>query len=287
MAIPGMSSVPTRPRLRAGLAGVLSSAALLAALFGAAAGLLVDDPYIRGVGRQALAAGLLVAAVAVGVASRHEPSRRADETASAGGLRSLTLTLRLLSLAGGALVAVALMQHAQGVGLSDSMGMTEYIAAGAVGVLTGGTLLLSLGEPPAKPRAFVTHLIALVSLLAAAVLALLALLGYRNESSLSGLDDSQWAPATLLLASAVLGAFSMMASQGLPTLRDIFVKSEAEMLPGGRPRSLVLPVVIAFSLLVLSLLLFVLFGVGVVGVIGQVLRSPFVLLIFGLLALIV
>lgn len=278
--------VPSRRRWAGILSRVLAVVGLVTVVAGSGVALLkADDPDYLFRGQEGMAAGLALLVIASGLGLL-PITKRADRFATGSTLRSVSLFVQLLVILA---ITVVVLGALTRLGILSEH--TSLYAAGLpfavalLGATTASAHLMALGRSERPDRTTGQRILAPIGLVAAGVLVILGLLVAVGDPAITdGLGLVPTDAAMVFLAAAAVLAMAGQAAQALPSAMEIFVAAESASLPGGRARNVVLPVVIAFSLLVVSLLLFLLFGVSVAGVFSQVTQSPWLIVVFVFIA---
>ncbi|MHB8633056.1 MAG: type II secretion system F family protein [Thermoplasmatota archaeon] len=271
---------PVRRPIAATASRVTALLAFLCILGGASYSILFRDEPQHADGITILGVGLVLAAVSTVLGLGRTPPRD-DFLATTGPLKTTTLFLQLLATLSLVLVILAVAHHLGAIRTDASpiLGGEPFLVA----VLATAQLIahvIALGRPQRPLRPPGARVVGMVSALGAIVITIVGVMAARSDPTLLASHLGPPESLFILLTGVIFLALSAHAIHDLPTPAKILVAAEATALPGGRARGVVLPVVVSFSLLVLSLLLFVLFGVGVAGTLGQVARNPGLLAAF-------
>ncbi len=286
-------TAPTQPHPGLELATLICGALGTALSIVGAAGLTVPVggawPQVMGL---LLAAGLLL--VAVGSVLGHPVDRlrrygakdageRTRQLEVAQRLRISTLMLHVLLILSVVVLGFALPAR---YGVLHLPFAYEILGKGALAMLA---ILLGVGgyahwttlQGPPRPGSEARTLLTFLGLSLVAVLALLV-----GWLSLRG--GAQDADVPLLaLGAGAAASFALIRSRSLPSIGAI-LGSDRGMAGGpaiNRNRAIFLPILAAFALLMLVFLLFILLGLGVVGVFADVAKDPVILGVFGFLLL--
>jgi archaeal flagellar protein FlaJ len=255
-------------------------------------------------GRTAEAVALLVAVSAIALSTRITTLRsmRADVTGGRSydalrgesGLRFASAFVQLVQIA--ALTAVVLR-------LADAVGLVELevrpaILANAVRALlatlalaVAAALSQSLRTATPRPRTPLGTVLAGLSL---GLAGLLGLLGVANALGRTAflqptVDLELTDTGIILLAGYVCLAFGLVRLRGLPTLTWLMYDQpdadRGRAAGAGRPSVILVPAILAFALLLVIFLLFLLFGLGVGDLILAVGQNPLLLGVLGFLVL--
>lgn len=291
--LPGTAHVRRFALDRTGMMMVLIVAGPVLAFAGAAGRIFVASGGFGLLSGILLALGLLLMTASVAAGHRIERLPRLaavqpDAPAHIAALRAMRLKTASLLLHLLALAAILLM----GFGLLFRMNVVDAPASGDIWrrgmlvVLAG----IALTQASAQWNAYATArsrpiedrrtVLVLLGLGIAMVLTLLAgflVLAGSGGNGLAGLDAGD-APG-IALAAATAAALALSHSRGLPTLASILAPEHTGDGTAlvSRNRAVFLPIFIAFGLLMVVFLLFILFGVGVVGLFGKVASDPIML----------
>ena len=257
-------------------------------------------------GRVAETVGLMTALGATAVSTRLTTLRRmrADRTGGRSydlmrgekGLRVAAMLLQLLEIFAAIVIAIRL---ADGAGLIE-LDLQPAVVDNAIRFLMAALALSctaalsqSLRTPAQKPIASpTTAVIAWIGFGVAGVLALLAALTALGQTGF--LDPwvklAPFDTGAIALAGYVALAFALVRLRSLPTLTWIMYEQRQSMertSPGSRASAVLIPAILAFALLLVVFLLFLLFGIGVSDLFANVASSPLLIgvLVFLLLAL--
>ncbi len=262
-------------------AGVLGAVALLlpaGAAWSSAMGLV-------------LAIGLILVAAASGLSSFLDRLHRYGAMATGDRTEELQLTQRLritsLMLQVLLILAVATLVFA----LPARYGLLHLPFAYAIlgrGAQVMVAVLLAVGAYAHWTALHTPRregpLSAILAWLGISIVAVLAL--FVAWLSLQGNPDSPDVPI-LALGAGAAATFALTRSRGLPGIAAILGTDRG--LQGGliinRNRAIFLPILAAFALLMMVFLLFILLGLGVVGVFADVARDPVIVGVFVFLAL--
>lgn len=197
----------------------------------------------------------------------------------AGRLRITALMLHILTITALVMLGFAFAARVGLIGTPTLVGILErgsLALVAVIAVVQAVATFTSLQSARREGQAAGGVLLTLAVTIAAALsLLAVALLG-RPEGA-SGLVAGDG--AFVLVGASVASARALVVARALPPLAVILGSDRG--LEGGqalnRNRSVVLPLVAAFALLMLVFLLFVLFGLGIVGTFTEVARDPILL----------
>jgi archaeal flagellar protein FlaJ len=276
------------------------ASAILAVLGALAVALLPSelDPY----GRVAEAVGLLVAISAAAASSRIATLRRMRAAYSGGltydllrgqrGLRLSAMALQLFELFAFIVVAIRL---GDAIGIVDLQfkpavvdNSVRFLMA-ALALACTAALLQSLRTPVQKLRTPQDVVLAWLGIGLAATLALGATVTALGQTQFldAWIVLQPYDTGTIALAGYVTLAFGLVRLRSLPTLTWILYEERQSMertSTAGRASAVLIPAILAFSLLLIVFLLFLLFGIGVNDLVANVTHSP---LLLGVLAFLV
>ncbi|HLF16599.1 MAG TPA: type II secretion system F family protein, partial [Candidatus Thermoplasmatota archaeon] len=302
-AVPHQPTAPSSPADRSAELSVilLLTSATLMTVGGAVLALAASGGPAE-VGLQTAMAGILLSGLAVVLGVRVPVLRTLMPPTSEGARYEATRKWNRLRFVGLFLYALAV---ACGVVLVFIFGVRGGVltAQASSSVLDRGALVLTaalsltqaaayaqtLVTPLERPRDSLRSLLALLALILQGLLVLLAFLVQAKEDALTGVGLGPDDAAALLLAAAIVASFSLSLFR-LPALATLLSleRGAGQVVPSSvRGRHLMTPILGAFALLLLVFLLFILFGVGALGLFKEVGRSPIVLgtLIFLVVAL--
>ena len=256
-------------------------------------------------GRVAECVGLMVAIAATAVSARVSTLRhmRADRTGGRSydrmrgepALRVSAMLLQLLEIFAAIVVAIRL---ADAAGLID-LELRPVVVDNAVRFLMAALALSctaalsqSLRTPSDRPPSPTNVVVAWIGVGFAGALAVLAVLAALGQSGF--LDPwvalSPYDTGSIALAGYTALAFALVRLRSLPTLTWILYEQRQSMersSPGSRASAVLIPAILAFALLLVVFLLFLLFGIGVSDLFANVASSPLLIgvLVFLVLAL--
>jgi flagellar protein FlaJ len=279
---------------------LLWAAAALAALGALAVAVFPDQ--LGSMGRVAESIGLLVAIGAAAASARLTTLRRLRAGRTGGrtydllrgrrGLHVASMLLQLLEIFAGIVVALR---------LADAIGIVQVefepaVVDNAVRVLVAALALActaalaqSLRTPTDRLRTPLTATMAWLGLGVAGVLAFGAALAALDQAGflrpwivLEPVDTG-----SIALAGYVALAFALVRLRGLPTLTWMLYEQRAGLertTATGKASAVLVPAILAFALLLVVFLLFLLFGIGASDLVTNVTRNP---LLLGVLAFLV
>jgi flagellar protein FlaJ len=290
------------PRLNVEIVVVsLMWAAAILATLGALAVAIVPDA-LGTFGRVAETVGLGVAIAAAAFSARLTTLRRLRAHRTGGrsydllrgqrGLRLASMLLQLLELFAGIVVAIR---------LGDAIGLVQVeinplvvdnavrFLVAALALSCTAALAQSLRTPTERPRTPLNTTLALLGLGLAAVLAFVAALAALGQTGflepwlvLEPVDTG-----SIALAGYVVLAFALVRLRSLPTLTWLMYEQrrggERAGL-SGKASAVLIPAILAFALLLVVFLLFLLFGIGATDLVTNLTHSP---LLLGVLAFLV
>lgn len=279
---------------------LLWAAAALAALGAMVVAIFPDQ--LGSMGRVAESVGLLVAIGAAAASARLTTLRRLRAERTGGraydlmrgqrGLRVASMLLQLLEIFGGIVVALR---------LADVLGIVQVefepaVVDNAVRILMAvlalsctAALAQSLRTPTDRLRTPLTATMAWLGLGVAGVLAFGAALAALDQAAflrpwlvLEPVDTG-----TLALAGYVALAFALVRLRSLPTLTWMLYEQRAGLertTATGKASAVLVPAILAFALLLVVFLLFLLFGIGATDLVTNIAQNP---LLLGVLAFLV
>ena len=276
------------------------AAAILAALGALAVAVFTDllGPF----GRMAEAVGLAVAIAAAAASTRITTLRRLRAGRTGGrsydllrgqrGLRVASMLLQLLELFAGIVVAIRLGDAIGFVQVEiDSLVVDNSIRflVASLALSCTAALAQSLRTPTERNRTPLNTTLALLGLGLAGVLALGAAVTALDQTGflepwlvLEPVDTG-----SIVLAGYVVLAFALVRLRSLPTLTWLMYEQrrggERAGL-SGRASAVLVPAILAFALLLVVFLLFLLFGIGATDLVTNITQSP---LLLGVLAFLV
>ena len=269
---------------------------------GAVAAALTGGVIEQG-GRLAVAVGLLAFLSSAVVSATMGTLRhlRADTTGGTSydllrGARRLRVTSMLLQLleVAAAIVVLILLGDALGfVRLELDPLLVEngiLVLVAALALSCGAALDQSLRTPVAKARTPLANVLSGLGLGAAAIFAFAGALAVLEMLGFLGpwvhLHAADLGP--LALAGYLTASFALVRLRQLPTLTSLLYeereRDQGRALGASRASAVLVPAVLAFSLLLVVFLLFLLFGIGVGDLFLSVGKSP---LLLGVLAFLV
>lgn len=257
-------------------------------------------------GRVAETVGLVVAIAATAVSTRLTTLRhmRAGRTGGRAydlmrgqrGLRVSAMLLQLLEIFAAIVVAIRLADAAGAIDLELQPAIVDnavrFLMA-ALALSCTAALSQSLRTPTEhRAETPATVVIAWLGFGAAAVLALLAALTALGQTRFLDpwVELSPFDTGAIALAGYIALAFALVRLRSLPTLTWILYEQRQSMertSPGSRASAVLIPAILAFALLLVVFLLFLLFGIGVSDLFANVASSPLLIgvLVFLVLAL--
>lgn len=273
---------PALPRTPRTIARVLSSLSMAGLLAGAGLAMLYQEGTRHDQGIAVLAFSVLAGAIALVFGMMRSAPLPERPAGALSTLRSLSLFLQLLTFVGALIVVGAIVIRLGIAQLPTTIVVrAEPFIIFLLGAMQAATHLAVINQPGEQARSGPLRILGLVGVLATVVLVVVGIQGAYGDETVRKATGIEPAGAPILLvAAAVLASVSLRAAQPIPTFLSLLGSTGIGSLPGSRARGVVLPIVVAFSLLVLSLLMFVLFGVGVFGIIDQVAASPWILIVF-------
>ncbi|MEA3136987.1 MAG: archaeal flagellar protein FlaJ [Thermoplasmata archaeon] len=288
-----------RPTIEHVVLGLMWAAAILAvAGVTAVAALPAEQDQI---GRVAEAVGLAAAIAATAVSTRLTTLRHMRAGKSGGrlydqlrgqrGLQIASLSLQLIEVFAAIVLTIRLLDAVGMVRLDIEPVVvdngTRFLVA-ALALACTAALSQSLRTPAVRVRSPQDTVLAFLALSAAGLLALGALLTALGQTG--SLDAwivlHPFDTGPIALAAYVALAFCLVRMRSLPTLTWLMEQragSERSSAPG-RASAVLIPAVLAFALLLVVFLLFLLFGIGVGDLFLNVGKSP---LLLGVLAFLV
>lgn len=286
----------SRAALRAGWLVALVASGAVITIAGAALGLGVADGYYDRVVGALVGVGLLLTAVAAWMAV----PRPASAARSVGEIRALedsstpvkaiSLLVRLLVIMALALLALSILTRAGIVhsfleppALRRGILMLVVVLASSLAFVQSRTLRRPAERASTTTARVVQASFITLVLACAAVAAWLAIQVDFNETVYGGVQGQDF--PFFVLAAEVAAALAMAASGSLPSLASLVGSDKRATAHGmrGKRNVVFLPVLIAFVLLFLVFLLILLFGVGVVGALDQIVNTPYLLATLGIL----
>lgn len=247
-----------------------------------------------------LASGIVAAAASIPITTlRH---LRADVTGGSAydrlrGQRPLRVASALLSflIVAGALLLLLLLGTISGVVGADIRGPLldrgMVVIVGALGITAASAHWFSLGTPIVRDRSALPVVLSNLALGVAALSAGAGVLAWTGNAGFldAWVDLTRDDVGTITLLGFVTLAFGLARTRTLPTPTELI--SQERQAVGrdatSRNTSVLIPAVIAFSLLLVVFLLFLMFGIGVGDLLLSVGNSPLLLgiLVFLLVAL--
>lgn len=286
-----------RPRLELVIILLLWASAFFAVAGVLAVALLPDQ--LGDFGRVAETVALLVAVAAIGASwsvttLRHlragtSGGRLYDQMRGQRGLHVSAILLQLLELVA---LSVVALRIAAAVGLVEIEIRPTVIAnairflLAALAVAAAAALSRSLTTPSDRVRTPLTRVLAGIALGLAGLCGVLASLTALDRAGFLDpwvtLDPAD--TGIVALAGYALLAFALVRLRALPTLTWLVYEDRGRRgrgLGATRTTTVVIPAILAFALLLVVFLLFLLFGIGVGDILVNVGRSP---LLVGVLA---
>jgi flagellar protein FlaJ len=258
--------------------------------------------HLDGYGGVAEAVGLLAAIAATAGSTRMAKLRHMRAARTGGrsydllrgqrGLRVAAMLLQLLEVFAAIVIAIRL---ADAAGLVD-LELRPVVADNAVRFLVAALALSctaalsqSLRTPSDRSLSPMNAVLAWLGFGFAAALAVLATLTALGQTGFldAWVALSPFDTGAIALAGYVALAFSLVRLRSLPTLTWILYEQRQSMertSPGSRASAVLIPAILAFALLLVVFLLFLLFGIGVSDLLANVASSP---LLIGVLAFLV
>ncbi len=264
---------------------------VIGGLAGALGGIL-PIPGLRPIGFAIAVASLAFLGASTAVAARVPTLRALRPKGQEGAryqrlrnwsrLRAASLGLHVLLIAGAILLAFSMAVRG-GVVTADIpdtvLDRGALVLVAALAAIYGVACIQSLVTPLERERGGVRTVLAVLGLTLQLLLFLVALLIQVREHTLE--DVGLAASSTpLVLLAAFLVADANLAFMRLPPMSVLLSAESGEgpLIPSSaRGRAVLVPVLGAFALLLMVFLLFVLFGVGVFGLLDKVNRSPILL----------
>lgn len=300
--LPGAAPAPERvhPILELVALSLLWSGAILATLGVLSVAVLPDRFGIAG--RVAEAIALFVAVAAIAASGRLTTLRhlRADTTGGRAydtlrGTRRLRFGaafMQLLEIFAGIVVAI---RAAAALGFVELAIQPEVVDNGvrvllaALALTCAATLSRSLRTPVERTRTPLSLVVGGLALGIAFTLSLLALVTALGRTSfLSAWVQLQVVDTGIVaLAGYVALAFAIVRVRSLPTLTWLFFdqrdRDQGRALGAGRATAVLVPAILAFALMLVVFLLFLLFGLGVSDLFVTVGNNPLLLGVMGFL----
>ncbi len=254
---------------------------------------ILAAPDFAAIGRSVLVAGLVLV-VASPATSYLLTTLRGRMAKESGGrsydvlrgwqrLKVAGLLLNLLGVAAAILLVLAILVRGDIVAAELQPGMLDRVVVIMAAALAGAgayALHHSLRTPRELDRTGPNAAIAATAVTGAAACTVLAVVAQAGQggalSAHLGRDDV----ALLALAALVATAYALFRTRSLPNLSILLSENKAAYDGrggGSRNRSVLLPAILAFALLLIVFLLFLLFGIGVATILDEVGRSPFLL----------
>jgi flagellar protein FlaJ len=277
--------------------GLMVLATLLA--LGGVMAAVVPDVGIGDIGRAALAVGLFVLVAAVGISIPLGTLRRLRADTTGGRaydllrgqrrLRVAAMLLQFLEIAS-AVVLIILVSSTLGLVRIDIapriVGSGILVLAGALALACLAALSQALQTPIRRDRTIISNALGGIGLSLAVLAALGAVLALVGQMPAIGLSLGPGDAGTFALAGYLGVAFAMVRLRSLPTLTAIIWadrgdRSRAE--PGKGASAVLVPAILAFALLLVVFLLFLLFGIGASDLFVNVGHNPLLLGVMGFL----
>lgn len=290
-----------RPAMEVVVVSLMWAAAILAVAGVIAVAVLPGEFHTFG--RIAETVGLLVAIGATSVATRLTTLRhmRADQSGGRAydqmrgqrGLRVAAMLLQLLELFAVIVVAIRIADSIGIVSLEFQPGVVDNgvrALMAALALACTAALSRSLLTPGDRPRTLLNSILAWFALGLAAVFGIGAALAALEQAAFLApwVELRPQDTITLALTGYLLLAFALVRLRSLPTLTWILYEerqSTERTTLSGRASVVLIPAILAFAMMLVVFLLFLLFGIGVGDLVLNVGRNPLLLAVLAFLVL--